>query len=354
MGGCSVREHERNGFAAVTLENDALAATFLPGRGAELHALVDKARGVDLLWKSPWNPGRQPASLPLAEAGSEAAWLDQYGGGWQFLFPNAGDACEYRGARLNFHGEASVRQWDYQVVRHDAAAVEVRFELATSRGPFHVIRTIRVERGRPVILFEESIRNLGEEDHHYMWGHHPAFGAPFLDEGCRLTIPARRYLAHDVEISEHARVAAGTRGSWPLVPGRDGTPVDLSVWPERGRRVTEFGYLCELDAGWYALQNGALGLGFGLAWPKEVFPYVWFWQELRGSFGYPWYGRSYVAAVEPFTSMPGSGLVKAIECGTAPLLRAGANVNARLAAVLLGPEPVHGISIDGEVASRAG
>jgi len=130
--------------------------------------------------------------------------------------------------------------------------------------------------------------------------------------------------------------------------------VDLSVWPERGRRVTEFGYLCELDAGWYALQNGGMGLGFDLAWPKAVLPYVWFWQEPRGSFGYPWYGRRYVSAVDPFTSMPGSGLAKAIECGTAPLLRAGAEVEARLATVLLGPEPVQGISTDGYVTSHAG
>ena len=75
------------------------------------------------------------------------------------------------------------------------------------------------------------------------------------------------------------------------------------------------------------------GFGFGLAWTRDVFPYLWFWQELRGSFGYPWYGRSRVMAVEPFSSIPGTGLASAIQAGTAPLLRAGAKVEANLAAV---------------------
>jgi len=75
------------------------------------------------------------------------------------------------------------------------------------------------------------------------------------------------------------------------------------------------------------------GFGFGLAWPRDVFPYLWFWQELRGSPGYPWYGRCRVMAVEPFSSIPGTGLVDAIHAGTAPVLRASAQVNANLAAI---------------------
>jgi hypothetical protein len=38
-------------------------------------------------------------------------------------------------------------------------------------------------------------------------------------------------------------------------------------------------------------------------------------------------------AVEPFSSIPGTGLVNAIEAGTAPLLRAGTHVEANLAAI---------------------
>jgi hypothetical protein len=88
-----------------------------------------------------------------------------------------------------------------------------------------------------------------------------------------------------------------------------------------------------------------------MAWPKEIFPYLWFWQELRGSFGYPWYGRCYVMAVEPFNSIPGCGLERAIASGTAPVLAAGAKVEATLAAVFFEGGGVESISTDGHVTS---
>ena len=51
----------------------------------------------------------------------------------------------------------------------------------------------------------------------------------------------------------------------------------------------------------------------GLVWPKAVFPYAWFWQEMHASPGFPWYGEVYVMAIEPFTSMPGHGLTRVME-----------------------------------------
>jgi hypothetical protein len=212
-----------------------------------------------------------------------------------------------------------------------------------------VHRTVTVERRLPALLIDEVLENRGEEDLHFMWGHHPAFGAPFLDGGCRLQAPARSFLAHDAEISSFCRVPAGARGAWPAIDGKDGRKIDLSVLPSAGERVAEFGYLLDLEAGWYALRNDDVGVGFGMAWPKETFPYLWFWQELRGSFGYPWYGRSYVMAVEPFTSIPGTGLVHAIGSGTAPMLRAGSRIEARLAAVLFDAAEVESIDLDGTV-----
>jgi hypothetical protein len=220
------------------------------------------------------------------------------------------------------------------------------------RSPFLLRRTVTVERSRPAVLLEEAIENQGEEDLHFMWGHHPAFGGPFLDGGCRLYVPARNFLAHDVEISANSRIAPSASGKWPVLSGKDGRPVDLSIVPPAGGRVTEFGYLSALDDGWYGLVNPALGFGVGLAWPKQVFPYVWFWQELRGSFGYPWYGSCYVMAVEPFNSIPGSGLVKAIEGGTAPVLGAGAKLDARLAAVFFDAGEPQSISVEGEAKVR--
>jgi hypothetical protein len=212
-----------------------------------------------------------------------------------------------------------------------------------------VRRTVSVERSLAAVLLHETIENRAEEDLHYMWGHHPAFGAPFLMGGCRLHMPACTFTAHDVEISPSSRLAPSTSGPWPQVSGKHDT-VDLGVLPPTPERVTEFGYLSELEEGWYGLSNPSLGFSVGLAWPKEIFPYVWFWQELRGSFGYPWYGRCYVMAVEPFTSVPGCGLERAIAAGTAPVLAAGAKVEASLAAAFFEGTDVQSVSTDGHVA----
>ena len=35
------------------------------------------------------------------------AFLHNYGGGWQELFPSCNDACTYRGVELPFHGEVA-------------------------------------------------------------------------------------------------------------------------------------------------------------------------------------------------------------------------------------------------------
>jgi hypothetical protein len=114
--------------------------------------------------------------------------------------------------------------------------------------------------------------------------------------------------------------------------GKDGLPVDLSVIPRRELRVTEFGYLCDVEEGWFELVNPVENFGFRLDWPRQLFRYVWLWQELRGSFGYPWYGRCYVMAVEPFTSIPGNGLARCVERDTAPLLAVGEEIEAELSA----------------------
>ena len=319
------------GYRTVVFENDLLSATVLPEKGADIHALVYKPRAMDVLWKPPWGVKRTAGSAGVVAGDSEAAWMDMYPGGWQEIFPNGGDACSYNGARHGFHGEASVSQWDYSIVKSQGSEVEAVFTVRLARSPFLLRRTMRLEAGRAALTISEQVTNEGEEALHFMWGHHPAYGAPFLGAGCRLEVAATTFEAHSPEVSPNVRVSAGTRGGWPRLPGKHGNVVDLSVMPNLDQRVTEFGYLSGFDQGRYRLTSREHGFGVELKWPVAVFPYLWFWQELRGSFGYPWYGRCYVMAIEPFTSIPGSGLVNAIERGTAPLLKAGQRLDAQLA-----------------------
>ena len=327
---CSVSEHtiDRN-YRAVTLENDLLAITVLPEKGADIYRWIYKPRGVDVLWKSPWGL-KHPGSGVSTAGTTEEAWLEHYEGGWQEIFPNGGDACVYKGCHLNFHGEVSVLPWDYSIARgHQSVSAE--FTVATYRSPFTLRRRLTVEASRPVVQIHETLLNRGEEEIHFMWGHHPAYGAPFLDGNCYIQLPGAKFQAHDVEISPFARIAAGTVAQWPQIPAKSGI-VDLSSVPPSNERHCEFGYLRDLQAGWYAITSRTHNFSAGLAWPLEVFKYLWFWQELRGSFGYPWYGSCYVMAIEPFTSIPGTGLQNAILAGTTPIIPAGGTVEVQLAA----------------------
>ena len=93
-------------------------------------------------------------------------------------------------------------------------------------------------------------------------------------------------------------------------------------------------------------------MGFGLVWPKEVFPYVWFWQVYHGSLGHPWYGRTYNIALEPWSSYP-PVLTQAIQQGTQMRLAPGQEMKVKLLAVAYaGLERVAAIRETGEVLAK--
>ncbi|HET7772068.1 MAG TPA: DUF4432 family protein [Chloroflexota bacterium] len=326
-----------SGWEAVRLRNDALGVTLLPGKGGEIYSFSAlRQGGVDLLWKSPW--GLRPPPVPSASGPeSQAVWLDHYGGGWQELLPNAGGPCSVNGAAHSFHGEASVVPWDYAIERPDGAPPRVRLAVRLARTPFQIEKLVSLDADRPVLRLWERVTNQGTSPQPFMWGHHPAFGAPFLAGGCRLDVPAGAFLSNAPQVSPNTWIAAGERSAWPHVKRANGGTVDLSVVPGPESRTDNFGYLLDVEAGWYALSNDALGLGFALAWPLDVFPCVWLWQELCGTQGYPWYGTTYVMGVEPHSSPTAAGLAAAIERGTARTLQPGESIEATLTASLFVP-----------------
>ena len=40
-----------------------------------------------------------------------------------------------------------------------------------------------------MLEIDERLTNLADEELDIMWGHHPAFGPPFLDDSCRIDVP---------------------------------------------------------------------------------------------------------------------------------------------------------------------
>ena len=105
-----------------------------------------------------------------------------------------------------------------------------------------------------------------------------------------------------------------------------------------------------MPEGWYAITDKEKGVGLGVSYPSDIFPYLWYWQSFGGGFGYPWYGRTYNLGLEPFTSYTNQGLAQAIENGTALKMNAGQKIEAfNTAVVYTGSSPVTHISPGGNI-----
>jgi len=127
----------------------------------------------------------------------------------------------------------------------------------------------------------------------------------------------------------------GASGKWPEAPGKHGSTVDLSRVPGPDAAYTLTAYLGDFAEGWLAVTNPALDIGIGWAWPAEVLPYAWLFQEFHASSGYPWYKRAYVMGLEPASSIPAQGLSRAINEGTALALAAGEARELEISATVL-------------------
>jgi hypothetical protein len=69
--------------------------------------------------------------------------------------------------------------------------------------------------------------------------------------------------------------------------------------------------------------------------------------------GFPWWGRTHTAALEPWTSFPSNGLEEAIANGTAMQLSPGESIATSLTAVAYaGLECVQVVEPDGQVIKK--
>ena len=328
---------------AVVLENELLQVLVLPQKGAEIYSIRYKPLDIDPLlhYRALQTPNAYPSTLPMADG----AFADVYDGGWQVMFPSGGGANSALGTSFGRHGEAALLSWNWQIVEDKPERVCVRFFVTMQRTPFLYERFLRLESGKADLVFEEKITNLGGETLPYMWGHHPAFGTPFLDGSCVLDVSGA-VVESLVNGGPAARVADGIRQTWPLVEGKNGEKLDLRYIPENGQHTMDMLFLTDLEQGWYALTNRSLGLGFALIWELEHFPVLWVWQEFGGSKGYPWYANTYALGLEPCTNYStgeGDGLAGCIKTGAAPLLEPGETRSTCLRAVLYPASDAQGV-----------
>jgi galactose mutarotase-like enzyme len=351
--GCRVSdEWMLRGMRAAVLENDLLRVLVLLDRGAEIVEFRYKPLDLDPLLRLPVelrDPSRGLASI----AGGAGTFLDYYVGGWQEIAPNGGPTAAYKGAEYGQHGEISLLPWASTVLEDTPEQVRLRCSVRALRTPLRLERTMMLQRGRATLTLDERLTNEAGEPLDVMWGHHVAFGLPFLQDGATITTSGRRLLVHeDLAGFTPRRLVPGRETDWPFAAGQDGGTVDMSVVPARDAASgREMCYLTEFDGpAWYAISGPAHSAGFAMRWDGDLFRYLWLWQELGRASGFPWWGRTHAVALEPWTSYPTLGLPEAIRRDTQLTLQPGQTVETRLVATAYRSNGrVTGVAEDGAV-----
>ncbi len=347
--GCRIiDEINYKGMRTIFLENELLRIGILLDKGADIFQFLYKPTDTDFLWRSPRGLF-DPRKYRATSSTTEAAFLDYYHGGWQEIFPGGGPT-NYRGAELGLHGEVTHLGWDYIIKEDTPEEISIELSVECNRTPFKLERVMCLKRGKAALFFEEKLTNLSPNKQEFMWGHHPAFGAPFLRKGLKLYIPAEDVEVHNPAFAASGILEPGSCFKWPSID-LDDRSIDFSKiqGPEAG--FSELLYLKNLSSGWYALLDQEKKIGLGLAWPIEVFPYVWFWLVYGKAPGYPWWDRVYCIALEPWTSIP-NNFSEAQKRRTPGLLEGGEELEVAFTAVVInGEEKVKSVNLDGSIKS---
>lgn len=307
-----------SGNRAVMMENQKLRLIFLADRGMDCIELLYKPEDIDFMWRSPVKLHKRSEYMSTT-GDSLGNYLDHNSGGWQEILPNGGGQCFYKGACLGMHGEISNVPWEVQIVKDEAEEVALRACITTLRSPFRLEKEISLKSGESCIAISERLVNLAEEPMDLMWGHHPTVGKPFLDGSCRIYTNGAVGFTMEEPDFETQRMKAGSRFKWPSAENGK----DMSAVPAEGAKTADMVYITDFprDA-WYRVYNENRQLSYGMSWDGTQFPYMWMWLVCGGSYGYPWYGRTYNLALEPWTSYPSAGLENALKNGSALQLKA--------------------------------
>ncbi len=310
-----LNQRSSNGHLALSLENERLRIGILPEKGADIFEIVykteDAAAEIQFLMQTPWGLKGPPL-------GPQVDFLDNYEGGWQELFPNANDSCEYRGHNIPFHGEVALLPWNFEVIGEGREETALRFWVDCIETPFRLERFMHLRKDENRFTIRERVSNWGSYRCDYVWGHHITLGGDFLEEGCLLSIPARNIYTPDALYEPStARLEAGQTATWPFARTLRGDLIDLRYIPGPQMHSHDDVVLGGLERGVYRVVNPRLRLCFSLEWDSDVFPWLMFWQPYGGAELPPLTGI-YGVGLEPWVSR--FPLAKAVETGQARAL----------------------------------
>jgi hypothetical protein len=335
------------GMRVAFLENELIRVGILLDKGADVFEFTYKPLDLDFLWQSPIEM-RKP--FVATSALPEGAFHDYFYGGWQEVLPSAGWASEpYMGTFQGLHGEVSLLPFEAFVVEDTPESVSLRTRVRTYRSPLMLERTMSLKRDNPALFIHERLVNESEGEFAIMWGHHPSLGTPFLDEHCEVKTPAKKVAIHTFH--PNGLWEPGGDYDYPMVPNRrTGQKEDITRVRSKDTKSVDVVFFKELDEGWYIVNNTQKEVGFGMAWDAKLFRYLWMWQVYGGHNDYPWYGRTYNVALEPFTSFPPAGVPNAIQNGSALIMQPNQVIETDLVAAAIQGNSASKVNRDGSIA----
>lgn len=262
---------EWHGQPALALETDQLRVITVPGMGAKIVSLVNKA--VDHEWLL------GPADRPFQPVPYGASFVAQDMSGWDEMYPTivAGtypdDAPEpgtpHAGNALPDHGEVWALPWDV-VVANDAA---ITLAVTGRALPYRLARTMSLpETGTLRLAY--AVENRGDAPFVAFWAAHPQFA---VTPATVMRLPESITTVRAVQpVAEWA--PTGTDLTWPVAHAPDGEPLHLdrveSAAANRSRKVYT---LPDDRPGWALLAQTDAGHWLRLSWDADQVPYLGIW-----------------------------------------------------------------------------
>lgn len=320
-----------NGMKTVWVENDYLKVGILAGRGSDIFEFRYKPLDVDFmlrLSKGIRNPQQEFSQMRHTPNQFE----DYYYGGWQEILPNS-PTFIYRGASLGQHGEISLIPWKYSILENSDDKISIKFWTRPLRVPIRIEKTLSMISDEPTLFIDEILSNESKTKLDIMWGHHIAFGLPFLAEGAEIQTNAKKMISEPA-MPDHRRFKAGIETNWPECFTKDGEKDNATTIPPASKQpYSELTYLYGFgNQGNYTIRNRKKNVGFSLTWDSNVFKYLWFWQERYATQDAPWWGNAYAVALEPWTAMWKPDAEEAIKKGEWLSINADKKLKTKLAA----------------------
>ncbi len=290
------------------LNNDIISLTIVPEIGDIIKSIKYLPENFEYLYNH-YRPLKKYYEI-AGGSYNEDLLNSMFSGGYFDAVPNAGYKCSVNNTTFGLHDETPYIPWD--VKEHHEEYISTFTYLY--KYPLKIEKDIELKHNK--ILIKESIENISGEKLPYSWLHHPTFGSNLLSGETIINISDSNIISDSSLGNLNARFKRGYEGKWPFVLDNNGSKVDISKFPDKGKYNTnDLLYLTEVKKPEFSIENNKRKIIF--RYDNNLFKCLWLWLPTGGGPGYPWFGTIYAMAIEMSTSFPASGLYGQINNKTA-------------------------------------